>query len=58
MNEYVVAMLLFGSAFALLVSGIPIWALGGISGHINYIYSHFFAASFRDRSVCAAWEHG
>jgi C4-dicarboxylate transporter DctM subunit len=26
MNEYVIAVLLFGSAFALLISGIPIWA--------------------------------
>jgi tripartite ATP-independent transporter DctM subunit len=32
MNEYVIAVLLFGSAFLLLVSGIPIWAgLAGIS---------------------------
>ena len=32
MNEYVLAILLFGSAFGLLVSGIPIWAgLAGIS---------------------------
>ena len=26
MNEYMIAILLFGSAFALLISGIPIWA--------------------------------
>ena len=26
MNEYILAVLLFGSAFALLISGIPIWA--------------------------------
>ena len=32
MNEYVLAILLFGSAFGLLVSGIPIWSgLAGIS---------------------------
>jgi len=32
MNEYALAILLFGSAFLLLVSGIPIWAgLAGIS---------------------------
>jgi C4-dicarboxylate transporter DctM subunit len=32
MNEYMLAVLLFGSAFALLISGIPIWAgLAGIS---------------------------
>ncbi|MGD2124509.1 MAG: TRAP transporter large permease [Desulfobacteraceae bacterium] len=32
MNEYVLAVLLFGSAFGLLISGIPIWAgLVGIS---------------------------
>lgn len=32
MNEYVLAILLFGSAFGLLISGIPIWAgLAGIS---------------------------
>ncbi len=32
MNEYILALLLFGSAFGLLVSGIPIWAgLAGIS---------------------------
>jgi tripartite ATP-independent transporter DctM subunit len=40
MNEYVVAMLLFGSAFALLVSGIPIWAgLAGISIIFILIFS-------------------
>jgi hypothetical protein len=32
MSELALAILLFGSAFALLVSGIPIWAgLAGIS---------------------------
>jgi C4-dicarboxylate transporter DctM subunit len=32
MNEYLLAVLLFGSAFCLLISGIPIWAgLAGIS---------------------------
>jgi tripartite ATP-independent transporter DctM subunit len=32
MNEYVLALLLFGSAFGLLISGIPIWSgLAGIS---------------------------
>ncbi len=32
MNEYLLALLLFGSAFGLLISGIPIWAgLAGIS---------------------------
>ncbi len=32
MNEYVLAILLFGSAFGLLISGIPIWSgLAGIS---------------------------
>lgn len=32
MNEYMIAVLLFGSAFVLLMSGIPIWAgLAGIS---------------------------
>nr|MBC8418241.1 hypothetical protein [Desulfobacterales bacterium] len=40
MNELVIAALLFGSAFALLVSGIPIWAgLAGISLIFVLIFS-------------------
>jgi len=40
MNEIVIAILLFGSAFALLVSGIPIWAgLAGISLIFILIFS-------------------
>lgn len=40
MNEYVLAILLFGSAFGLLVSGIPIWAgLAGISVLFILIFS-------------------
>ena len=40
MNELVLAFLLFGSAFALLVSGIPIWAgLAGISILFILIFS-------------------
>jgi len=40
MNEYVLAILLFGSAFGLLVSGIPIWAgLAGISMIFILIFS-------------------
>jgi len=40
MSEYVLAVLLFGSAFALLVSGIPIWAgLAGISILFILIFS-------------------
>jgi C4-dicarboxylate transporter DctM subunit len=40
MNEYVLAILLFGSAFGLLVSGIPIWAgLAGISVIFILIFS-------------------
>jgi len=40
MNELVIAILLFGSAFALLVSGIPIWAgLVGISVIFVLIFS-------------------
>jgi C4-dicarboxylate transporter, DctM subunit len=40
MNEYVLAVLLFGSAFALLISGIPIWAgLAGISVLFILIFS-------------------
>ncbi len=44
MNELVIAVLLFGSAFALLVSGIPIWAgLVGISLIFVLIFSpHLF----------------
>jgi len=40
MSEYVLAVLLFGSAFILLVSGIPIWAgLAGISIAFILIFS-------------------
>ena len=40
MNEYVLAILLFGSAFGLLVTGIPIWAgLAGISVIFILIFS-------------------
>lgn len=40
MNEIVLAILLFGSAFALLISGIPIWAgLAGISIIFILIFS-------------------
>jgi C4-dicarboxylate transporter, DctM subunit len=40
MNEYLLAVLLFGSAFFLLVSGIPIWAgLAGISVAAILIFS-------------------
>ena len=40
MSEYVLAVLLFGSAFILLVSGIPIWAgLAGISIVFILIFS-------------------
>jgi tripartite ATP-independent transporter DctM subunit len=40
MNEYLVAILLFGSAFGLLISGIPIWAgLAGISIIFILIFS-------------------
>ncbi len=40
MNEYVLAILLFGTAFVLLVSGIPIWAgLAGISVIFILIFS-------------------
>jgi len=40
MNEYVLAILLFGSAFGLLISGIPIWAgLAGISMIFILIFS-------------------
>jgi len=40
MNEYVIAVLLFGSAFILLISGIPIWAgLAGISIVFILIFS-------------------
>ena len=44
MNELVIAVLLFGSAFALLISGIPIWAgLVGISLLFVLIFSpHLF----------------
>ena len=40
MNEYVIAALLFGSAFGLLISGIPIWAgLAAISVVFIVIFS-------------------
>ena len=40
MNEYVLAILLFGSAFGLLVSGIPIWSgLAGISVLFIFVFS-------------------
>jgi tripartite ATP-independent transporter DctM subunit len=40
MSEYVIAVLLFGSAFVLLISGIPIWAgLAGISIVFILIFS-------------------
>jgi len=40
MNEYVLAILLFGSAFGLLISGIPIWSgLAGISVAFIIIFS-------------------
>ena len=40
MSEYVLAVLLFGSAFALLISGIPIWAgLATISFFFILIFS-------------------
>ncbi|MGA9479213.1 MAG: TRAP transporter large permease subunit, partial [Desulfobacterales bacterium] len=40
MNEYVIAALLFGSAFGLLISGIPIWAgLAAISVVFIIIFS-------------------
>jgi tripartite ATP-independent transporter DctM subunit len=40
MNEYLLAVILFGSAFALLISGIPIWAgLAGISLVFIFIFS-------------------
>lgn len=40
MNEYVLAILLFGSAFGLLISGIPIWSgLAGISLIFILIFS-------------------
>jgi C4-dicarboxylate transporter, DctM subunit len=40
MNEYLLAVLLFGSAFGLLISGIPIWAgLAGVSVLAILIFS-------------------
>ena len=45
MSDLAVALLLFGSAFALLVSGIPIWA--GLAG-ISLIFV----------MLCSAWQHG
>lgn len=40
MNEYILAVLLFGSAFGLLISGIPIWAgLASISVFFILIFS-------------------
>jgi C4-dicarboxylate transporter, DctM subunit len=46
MSEYTIAVLLFGGAFVLLMSGIPIWAgLAGISLFFIVIFSpHQFAA--------------
>ena len=46
MSEYVLAVLLFGSAFILLVSGIPIWAgLAGISIAFILIFSPHLLAT-------------
>lgn len=46
MNELVIALLLFGSAFALLISGIPIWAgLAGISIIFILIFSPHLLAT-------------
>ena len=46
MSEYVLAVLLFGSAFILLVSGIPIWAgLAGISIVFILIFSPHLLAT-------------
>jgi C4-dicarboxylate transporter DctM subunit len=46
MNEYVLAVLLFGSAFGLLVSGIPIWAgLASISMIFVLIFSPHLMAT-------------
>ena len=40
MNEYILAILLFGSAFGLLISGIPIWSgLAGISMIFILVFS-------------------
>lgn len=40
MNEYIIAFMLFGGAFCLLLSGIPIWAgLGGIAIFFVVIFS-------------------
>jgi C4-dicarboxylate transporter DctM subunit len=46
MSEYVIAVLLFGGAFVLLMSGIPIWAgLAGISLFFILVFSpHLFSA--------------
>ncbi len=42
MNEYILAVLLFGSAFGLLISGIPIWAgLAAISVVFILIFSPY-----------------
>ncbi len=49
MNEYMIAFLLFGSAFLLLMSGIPIWAgLAGVSIIFVLIFSpnHLTAIPF------------
>ncbi len=49
MNEYVLAILQFGSAFGLLVSGIPIWAgLAGISVIFILIFSPHLLATIPD----------
>jgi C4-dicarboxylate transporter DctM subunit len=46
MNEYVLAILLFGSAFGSLISGIPIWAgLAGISLLFILIFSPHLLAT-------------
>ena len=46
MNEYILAILLFGSAFGLLISGIPIWAgLAGISVIFILIFSPHLLAT-------------
>ncbi len=47
MNEYMLAVLLFGSAFVLLMSGIPIWAgLAGVSIIFTLIFSPHLLSMF------------
>ena len=54
MNEYVLALLLFGSAFGLLISGIPIWAgLAGISVLFILIFSPTCWPCYRTYSTVA-----